>query len=363
MAMVKRTRKKKTATAGIPLVAEKISRPTHADCHKWCDFIELRCLLSSEARFSRGQVLEVLDDSAQLYGEVTDSDDPLLDINLPGDGDDGEEGEDDFEQKTSPVRNSVRSESKAAEWFSHLEFRQGVFGTSYPFTISDDRQEIFLTPQIAESQRLYIQLLLSSSLRAIPKKRWPDLTEPFEDVSAKIFSSLMPKGWNVYRFGAKGATRYTGKLYDKLAALAKDIRIEFTAPRHYYSENNSGDGGLDLVAWHPLGDERICIPAALAQCGCVADDWAMKTLQASSAKLGANLRGPVPWMAYYFMPQDLLFNAGNTTDWHQGNNLTNAIIIDRYRLIKLADEYDLLQAGTLTSKIVDEALAFKNSAV
>ncbi|WP_162996009.1 hypothetical protein [Acidovorax sp. 1608163] len=321
-------------------------------------------MLSSEARFSRGQVLEVLDDSAQLYGEVTDSDDPLLDIDLPGDGiESDDESEADLLPDASPVRNSVRNEAKAAEWFSHLEFRQKIFGASYPFEISEDRQELCLRPTLDESQRLYIQLLLSSSLRTIPKKRWPDLTEPFEEVSEKIFSSLMPKGWNVHRFGAKGSTRYTGKLYEKLAALAKDIRAEFTAPRHYYSERNTGDGGLDLVAWHSMGDERICIPAALAQCGCVADDWTMKTLEASPARLGANLRSPVPWTAYYFMPQDLLFNAGNTTDWHQGNDLTNAIIIDRYRLIKLASDYDLLQTGGLTSKIVDEALAFKSNAV
>ena len=169
----------------------------------------------------------------------------------------------------------------------------------------------------------------------------------------------MPKGWNVHRFGAKGSTKYTGTLYKKLTDLAKDIRAIFSAPPYYYKPGNSGDGGLDLVAWHPLGDERTGIPVALAQCGCVADEWTMKTLEASPARLGANLRSPSPWMTYYFMPHDLIYNSGETIDWQRGSELTGSIVIDRLRFMRLAKMYELIDKVEVMHPAVNEVLELK----
>jgi hypothetical protein len=337
---------------------QEISRPSQSDHYAWCDFIEIKCMLNEDARFSRGQLLEILDDSALLYGEVTDSDDKLLNASVPQDTDEDLEDEEvlQSEQEIVNPRSSAKNDIKVNAWFSSILFRASIFGENYPFYLSDDKQEIFFKKTLSSNHKFYIQLLVSSSLRLVPKERWPDLTESFEILSEKIFSALMPNGWNVHRFGAKGSSRYKGLLYDKLTALAKDIRAQFTAPPHYYKKGNSGDGGLDLVAWHPLGDERIGIPVALAQCGCVADEFTMKTLEASPSRLRANMRAPLPWMTYYFMPHDLVYNAGSYTDWQRGNDLTESIIIDRYRFVKLALQYNLFVEEGVMYPVIDELL-------
>jgi len=340
-----------------PILSSEMSRPNGSDLYIWCDYIELRCLVDRDRRFSRGRILEVLDDTAQMNGELTDAD---L-VTLPDEAALSSDADDDFDGEILAAGQvGTRNEMRVANWFANLAFRVKTFGNAYPFKLSDDGQELIAQPVDSKLRELYVQMLMSSSLRLVPKERRDELTESFEKTSHEIFKQLMPKGWEVHRFGAKGASRYEGLLYEKLNALCGDLRGKFLLEQRHFKPNDRGDGGLDLVAWHPMGgDERDGLPIALAQCGCTSDGdaWSRKSLEAAPAKLRPHIHVLHPWSAYYFMPHDLTEAAGTKIDWQHRANLTETIVIDRSRLIRLASLYESIDQCVTASETVTEAVA------
>lgn len=343
----------------MPILDAKMSRPNGSDLYIWCDYIELRCLVDKDRRLSRGRIQELLDDTAQMYGEQTDADvvnpadpEPLTD----GDADDL-----DVRAGVPPggVQVGTRDEMRVAGWFKNLAFRAKTFGKAYPFELSADGQELEALQVDTPLRVLYVQMLISASLRLVPKTRRDELTESFEETSHEIFKQLMPMGWEVHRFGAKGASRYEGLLFDKLKALVKDLRGKLHLKAKDFKPNDRGDGGLDLVAWHPMaGDERDGLPIALAQCGCTSDGdgWSKKSLEAAPAKLRPHIHVLHPWSTYYFMPHDLTEASGTQIDWQQRANLTETIVIDRSRLIRLATLYGSVDRCVTAKSTVTEAV-------
>jgi hypothetical protein len=352
----------KKPKAAEPILDSKMSRPTGSDLYIWCDYIELRCLVDKDRKLSRGRVQELLDDTAQMYGEQTDADV----VNPPdgavpaaiADGDDELDAGDGVPPGLGHV--GTRNEMRVAGWFANIAFRAKTFGQAYPFALSPDGQELEVLPVDSKLRELYVQMLMSASLRLVPKDRRDELTESFEETSHEIFKQLMPTGWEVHRFGAKGASRYEGLLYDKLVALCKDLRGKLHLQAKDFKANDRGDGGLDLVAWHPMaGDERDGLPVALGQCGCTSngDEWSKKSLEAAPAKLRPHIHLLHPWSTYYFMPHDLTEATGAQVDWQQRANLTETIVIDRSRLIRLASLYGTVDRCVTAVSTVTEAVA------
>lgn len=351
---------KKPKKAETPILDSKMSRPTGSDLYIWCDYIELRCLVDKDRRLSRGRMQELLDDTAQMYGEQTDADvvNPSDPAPLPDDDDYDSDAFDDV--LTGGGHIGTRDEMRVAGWFRNLAFRTKIFGDAYPFKLSVDGQELEALKVDTPLRVLYVQMLMSASLRLVPKTRHDELTESFEETSHEIFRQLMPKGWEVHRFGAKGASRYEGLLFDKLTALVKDLRGKLHLEAKDFKPNDRGDGGLDLVAWHPMaGDERDGLPIALAQCGCTSDSdgWSKKSLEASPAKLRPHVHLLHPWSTYYFMPHDLTEATGTQIDWQRRAKLTETVVIDRSRLIRLATLYGSVNRCVTAKATVTEAIA------
>lgn len=343
-----------------PILHNLDVKPKSSDSYLWCDYIEVRCLVHADHRFSRGNLLELLDETAELASASSDadvdSDDGKSAFDNNDDDDDGVPEADTDSGGPHGLTVKDRNEAKTADLFKNLAYRASIFGDAYPFELDATGQELQLRDISASLRKLYLQLLLSASLRLVPNTRRSELTEPFEKLSTRIFSCLMPIGWQVHQFGAKGSTRYKGHLYTRLKKLADDLRGRLEVEKHHYKTTNSGDGGLDIVAWHPLGDDtRVSIPIALAQCGCTAEEWPLKTLEASPAVLGSNLTTQHPWATYYFMPQDLLDGRGAKQDWQRRPSLTKCIFVDRLRLIRLADLYGVADECANASERVVEA--------
>lgn len=322
---------------------------------RWADYAELRCLVHRDGRFSRDNFTEALQEAQELNrdGEASDAD--------------GDHTEDDEALNAAPApedepaaRND-RHERLAGRCFQQqLALRAELFGLDWPFTLSADRQELALrTGERTPGQWLYLQLLLSASLEYCAKPRRKDLTGPFEEVSLDAFRRLMPAGAEVHAFGAAHSTRYTGHLYDRLLTLARDLRGHLALQREHFSVHNAGDGGLDLVAWHPMGDTRDRLPVALAQCGCTADGWPAKSTEAGPDRLSGNLRLSSGWATYYFMPLDLTMPLGEAIDWQRKSEMSTAIVVDRLRFLRLSDPAALHAAGQLRTDLVDEAAALR----
>jgi len=335
--------------------------PTSSDFYLWCDYIEVRCLASPDKRFSRGDLLEcttelgemeILTEGVEPEDEEYESDEAAEDADDVVAEDDGLEADDEA-LRVLPVDD--RREARAADLYSQFAVRSQVFGEAYPFSLSEDGQEISLLENRTASQNLYLELLLSSSLRLISLGRWGELTERFEEISEKIFRGLMPPTWQVHRFGAKGGTRYRGHLHSRLKALAKDWRADFNLTRKQFKARNSGDGGLDLVAWHPMGEDgRVGVPAAAAQCGCTAEGWSLKQLEASPANMSF-MRMDHPWATYYFMPLDLVAVAGQGFDWQRRPHLSSTILVDRLRIVRLSNEFKVMEHYKDPSDALKEA--------
>ncbi len=330
-----------------PVLKDITSAPNAGrhELYRWCDYIELRCLSHTDKRFSRDALVESLSESAEIT-----SDEPEEDI----------ESEDD-EVEIVAVSDSAmvndRNEQHADSCFKHLRWRASVFGDHWPFTLDEHAREVGIKSDLTDIHKFYISLLLSASLSYVPKKRWKGLTGLFEQASTEILMRLMPQGAEVHPFGAANTTRYTGHLFDRLRKLAQDVRGTLDLKEEHFAPHDSGDSGLDIVAWHALGDDRKCIPAAFAQCGCTAHGWPDKMLQASPARLGGHLKTLHPWATYYFMPLDLSTEIDGKMDWQMLSDFSSAIVIDRLRFIRLTASFAIPSAPITATSYVSEAIA------
>lgn len=278
--------------------------PDVSDPYTWTDFLELRSLVHPDKCFTRGELSSLFTRVRSTGRAVKDS------------------GE-----VWSDAKGFVRSRAVA-------------FGSAYPFSLSVDEDTIELSDEpFSAEQKFYLTLLICSSMAFLQKKN--ELARVFEECSLVVFKSLMPKGAEVHPAWASGgkAARYQGTLPEKYRAIASDIRAVPTFKDRDFKDGDHGDGGIDMVAWHPMGDEREAIPSAFAQCGCSREDWRRKHLEASPSKLRSKMNPHHAWASYYFMPIDLRWADG---EWANKSDFGDAIMVDRLRLVRLARQFDIV---------------------
>lgn len=338
-----------------PILENVTTAPNAAryERYRWCDYVELRCLTHMDKRFSRDNLAEAVGESSELASkggaQVPESDEFSVE----------EQENEEGETLTSETEAGDQTELLSVATFRHLRWRAAIFGAAWPFEVDEHAQEIKIKPVLDNTHYLYLQLLLSALLKYCPKKRSKIYTSTFEDLSFHIFKDLMPKGAQVHQFGVGHSTHYTGHLFDRLQKLTSDVQGKFLLEKRDFPKNDPGDGGLDLVAWHDLKDQRDNIPIALAQCGCTATGWPSKMLEASPAKLSKKLVTGHDWATYYFMPLDLCDERDGKMHWMEWRDVNTAIVVDRLRLMRMADADDLDKKKVLVKDAVNEALAFK----
>lgn len=246
----------------------------------------------------------------------------------------------------------------AARWrdiLNYIQIRIATFAHSYPFEISDDKDTIAVACDNSPKQRLYLALLLASSLRTLEKSRRNSVARSFEEVSFEVFAKLLPPGSEIRpTWAAAGkSSPYQGTLFQKLTALATDLRCTPNFVETDFSPYDTGDGGMDIVGWHPMSDIRSGMPIAMAQCGCSRDDWEHKQLEAHPVKHSQRLPIMHPWANYYFMPLDFRRSDG---DWARKSDIAEVIIVDRLRILGLAEQFAVLNQMP-NFPYVDEAQA------
>lgn len=278
--------------------------PSSSDPFFWTDFAELRALVHPDRCFSRG-------DLTGLERRRRDT------------------GASHFATETY--------------WRNLINFagvRAHEFGSSYPFAISDDEDTLEFHFDGSCEQTTYLQLLLASLMRHVPAASRAELARHFEQTCLSVFKKLMPEGAEVRATWAHGGEEapYKGALFEKMRSLAEDLRCTANFKERDFKPNDSGDGGIDLISWHPMADERAGMPIAFAQCGCSKDEWRFKHLEASPAKHYAHLPTMHPWATFYFLPVDLRDADGG---WAYESDIGQAIVVDRLRLVRLASQFNL----------------------
>ncbi|WP_421251930.1 hypothetical protein [Aeromonas sp. 600724] len=298
--------------------------------HVWADYVELLTITSADGLFSCGGLEDAL-------GEVED-----LAIDQEGLDDDGEFGLDNVVQrKWADIRNCFRS-------------RQVRFGDNWPFAINDT----VLTSRIdagnpTPRQKLYIALLIASCLRYVNREMYAPITANLELIGYHIFKKMMPEPWIVRPFGAHQqiADGYTGTLFNKFRQLAIDLNADLILKEEELRPGDTGDGGIDLIAWHPMGDALGNIPVAFAQCGASLKDLEHKQFESSPVNLNSKILPQHPGMNYYFAPHDLRRNTG-IWDKKPGS----VVMIDRNRIMKLAETYDLNEEQIINTPHINKLI-------
>jgi hypothetical protein len=294
--------------------------PKGTDSFIWTDYVELRAILHPDKCFSRGDLSSI-------------------------------------EKRDRDMGGGFNIEERWREIVNFSGNRRAEFKHFFPFNVSSDYDTINFDFDESLSHVAYVGLLIASCMRNISKKRQAEIARAFEETSFEIFSSLMPAGSEVRATWANGgrAATYTGSLFQKMQAIARDLRCLAAFKEGDFNKRDTGDGGIDLIAWHPMEDKREGMPIAFAQCGCSKDDWEFKQLEASPAKHGRHFPVLHPWATYYFLPIDLRSTEG---DWAHKSDIGQAIFVDRLRLLRLAEKNDLFQSLP-ELPYVKEALEFQ----
>lgn len=299
--------------------------PKNGDPFFWTDFVELRALIHPDSCFSRGEL-------ASLASRGKDR----------------------------GIKFDVETRWRDIVNFASLRTKE--FGADYPFKVSEDKDTLTLEADDNNAAHTtYLNLLLASCMRHIPKNRQGEVARHFETTCLKVFSKLMPSGAEIRATWANGGEEapYQGTLFQKMQQLAADLRCTANFVARDFKENDTGDGGIDLIAWHPMHDKRDGIPIAFAQCGCSKEDWKFKHLEAHPVKHRRHLPVMHPWATYYFMPLDLREADGG---WAYDSDIGEAIIVDRLRLIRLASTHDLHQ-GFEDLALLTEAKALQQGLI
>ncbi len=218
------------------------------------------------------------------------------------------------------------------EWFDILAVRESIFNDFYPFEIAGERSNhIQLKNNLSNHHKLYLFLLLSSSLKYI-KRDTSTLTSDFEKMSLKVLKNYLPNNAHSRIFGTT-ATKddgYIGTLKDKIDALATDLKYTTKYEENSINHQNTGDGGVDLVAWIAFTEDsnQDNIQVFLAQCT-TGKNWLQK--QHEPDKI-TNLINFKTFVRVMFVPYDA---RKNNRGFSEQNDILNILLFDRIRVVYL----------------------------
>jgi len=329
-----------------PVPPIEISHPPKTkDVHMWADFVELLCLVNPDRACSRADVLD-------RYAEALDVDEELADI--------------DAEEELTPLRPPQRNDKRALQandWFTHLEYRQTVFRDFYPFYLSEQRDSVYRHTELTSKQKVYILFLLASNLTYFNQSDINILTSSFELVSMEALKSYLPLNAYVKLFGTgplHHEAKYTGLLINKIRKLAADLGEQVLCNETHFRPGDTGDGGLDIVGWIPLGDSSGGFILIFAQCACT-DNWETKQFSSSEMKWKKYITFSAPPCNMCFIP--ICFRSAGGT-WHNSTKISDTILIDRVRLVHLLSNNENISEPTFAPyEFIENIISFQEPLV
>lgn len=307
-----------------PLLLSLDVLPRHSYSFLWADYVELLCLCSKNGIVAKGNLQAQQQEAEDLQTDAGDDEHNVRD-------DDSSISTDDSDRNDSEILDD-RVSSRWEDIKGRLKAR-GVSFYGWPFELDGEVLRSKFDVQNSE-QRLYVSLLIASSLRLCHNERSPEVTSAFEEISYHWLRQTVTELWQVRPFGAHQTlpNAYTGTLRAKLEALAEDINGVLVKPGTDYDPRNTGDGGIDLVAWQDMGDKRGNIPVIFGQCACSPTDWESKQLDVTPASTEAHIYTQHAGSAYCFVPHDL---SVNDKSWDRSAQIKRTVIVDRRRLLSL----------------------------
>jgi hypothetical protein len=243
------------------------------------------------------------------------------------------------ETSTVPEEANDKWEQRADDWFSHLAYRVGAFHDFYPFKLTRDSGVLQLRKSknsLTVKHKLYLFLLFASNLRYFGNKEISSISSIFEVISLDALETYLPSGATLHMFGKHplNTGRYTGLLWTKLHTLAEDLKEEVICLKENFKPTNTGDAGLDLVAWLPLEDLSNHLPGFLfvfGQCACT-PEWVTKQMETHYDTWSNYISFTAYPSRLTFIP--FCFRKANGS-WYEKTKIRKTSVIDRLRLINL----------------------------
>lgn len=283
----------------------------------WADYVELLCLCSQNGCVSSANIQTYTQEAFDTQADFQSDDEDMEGVKA-----DPEVLDDQIAKHWDDIYRRLQARTQSwASWPFHLE--GAVLTSKFDET----------NPE----HRLYVALLIASSLRLCEKTRSGEITSAFEEISFHWLQRSLSSHWEVRPFGAHQRLpgSYKGTLKAKLEALSNDIQATLIPNADDDDTRNTGDGGIDLVAWMKMGDQRGNLPVIFGQCACSPKDWEYKQLIVTQASVGARIHVQHPAAAYCFVPHDL---HRNDTAWQRASHVLRTVVIDRARILHLFRE-------------------------
>lgn len=231
----------------------------------------------------------------------------------------------------SGAETNERIQRLTEDAFQHLMYRQSAFADWYPFKVQHDVLE--LKDQFDPMHTMYSALLSDSRLKMFSRQDRSRLALEFEAICREAIAGLLPK-WTIYHFGVGGSDRkqFGNKLKDALPKLAEKLRDDLNLRRiNQIPDNDSGDGGIDIVAVHEWRDAAESLPVYFAQCAAQQENWPEKRFEAHPISLEK-------YFSFFHKPGSIMFipvcYRGPDGQWIDSDG-HQSILIDRLRIIEL----------------------------
>ena len=188
---------------------------------------------------------------------------------------------------------------------------------------------------MTKKRKLYLFFLIASNLSHLKKADVAHVTSTFELASYHALDNYLPIEKKLYMFGKHSLNngRYTGRLWDKLNKMAKDIGEEVRCKKSNFKPRDTGDAGLDLISWIPLEQDTNISKGFLlifGQCAC-GEDWVTKQNDTIYEEWIKVISLTTPPARFTFIPYCYRQSTG---DWYNDLKIWT-ILIDRVRIIRL----------------------------
>ncbi len=291
----------------------------------YADYVELLAL------FSNGDSVTAVHLISRLEGEGIS----IID----------DESRNDTGDEIGSLNDQVKDKQEAwsYEVFSVISDRCVSFGEKYPFYVDDRR--IVLKDALTTIQKIYLMLLLSSSLKYFPKLQ-SNLTSEFEKISFFALKNYLPDQAKVKQFGKK--SDYTGSAIEKIRKLAVDMGLEVDEDHlSDISPQNNQEEGLDLVGWLPFADQIPSMLSVLGQCAC-GKEWRNKQTETKRYEEFLKFYKVFP-IHTLFIPYAL--GRPNNRFYQSKDINKGSLIFDRKRILELAGE-DLTFFNDFDSSVI-----------
>lgn len=284
----------------------------------YVDFLELLAMLSGNDGISYGDI------SDRFFGEP---------------------------DERNTAENNDKNESFIDGLFSLIQERIALYGNIYPFIIKDEFT-FSLKENLSDRQKLYLLLLLSSSLDFF-KSFNSELTTDFESLSYEAMRIFLPKAI-VKPFGKN--SKYRGTAINKIKKLAEDMGLPIRDFQlRQISNRNVQERGLDIVGWIPFTDKCHNKLVFLGQCACGKN---------FEYKQHDTRRFEGYYMFYKTKPQHTLFipysliNPKESIFYHSDYIEEGCLLFERLRILNLVRNTKGLFNKLKSRKLVEKCIKY-----